>query len=163
MNLLEPPQGAHWGEFNDRKVDNKWVARLAAGFLSHLDNCTDETAIELAVKKEWLKDASKALKTVEGREMKDICAMEFTAEGLQAISNNNLWILGGNHRRAALRVYMNEKVKALQQARAESEALEAEGDAKKGEQEEAKKRIGRVAEEIDAASQWVVKLYDRGE
>lgn len=56
MNLYEPPAGATWGVYNDRKIKDAWVKRLYTDFHRSYDNCTEEDCLEVGIKLEWLKD-----------------------------------------------------------------------------------------------------------
>ncbi|KAH9022645.1 hypothetical protein EDB85DRAFT_1895168 [Lactarius pseudohatsudake] len=175
MDIVNPPQGAHWGRFNDRKLNNEWVDELAIQFQSNLDNCTDESAIEVAVKIEWLKDVTKVHQTVDGKAIEDVSAIEFTDEGKTAIANNNLWALGGNHRREALILYVSAQREELEEKRKEFNRVEeeskkptqarlgpAKGAAVERQDIEAYKKLLKALEDkIENAGYWVIKLYDR--
>ena len=56
MPLLEPLKGAFWGEFNDRPLKSKAINDLVMAFNGHIDNCTDNTAIGVVVRKLWLEE-----------------------------------------------------------------------------------------------------------
>jgi hypothetical protein len=166
MSLTDPPRGAYWGAFNDRKVDRVWVNQLADKFEERMDNCTDATAIEAAVKKSWLKNANQLVSSVEGRSIQAIPLMEFTDEGIKAIGNKNLWMLGGNHRREAVIQYITEKTRTLEDVKKQvQEREEAEGEPEGDERDELDtlKGMAKHLEEIlETSSLWAIRLYDRG-
>jgi hypothetical protein len=56
MNLYDPPPEATWGLYNDRKINDGWVNDLVEAFKVRCDNCSEEDAIEIAIKPEWLKN-----------------------------------------------------------------------------------------------------------
>ncbi|KAI9429716.1 hypothetical protein H4582DRAFT_2088588 [Lactarius indigo] len=159
MDITEPPKGAFWGKFNDQKVDEKWVNYLVMSFTENLDNCTDAAVIEIAVKKSWVKNMKVVLTTVDGRKLSDVLQIEFTNEGKQAITTNNLWMLGRNHQHKALIEYRkikSEELKAVknQIGKISGEEAEAGGD---GPDLEAMKNAMKVIEEkIAASSVWVI-------
>lgn len=169
MNLLEPPEGAHWGEFNDRKVDPDWVSTLLKSFENNLDNCTDQTAVEAAVKKSWLKNPDQIIPSVEGKLIQSIPKLEFTDEGKTAILPKNLWMLGGNHRREALIQLVTKWKAQLKEKRKQIGKMEAEEQSGIGgtiddeeELESLQKSTKKLEELIRSSSVWVVRLYDRG-
>jgi hypothetical protein len=164
MNLFRPPPGAFWGHFNDRRLDSKWADQLAGNFTGHLDNCVDDKAIPVAIKKEWLKDAGKLLGTVAGLLIKDVPVMEFTEEAKEEVAKDNIWALGGNHRREALTVYINRKLEACTAKQAELERISLDGeDGKDSDTLGALRRDIEILEaEITASTHWVVIVYDRG-
>jgi hypothetical protein len=170
MNLYDPPKGAFWGEFNDRPLNQDHVATLVRDFGARLDNCEDKTALDAAVKREWVKNIENAIETADGTTINDVPLMELTEEGLSMIEPNNLWILGGNHRRMALIQHVADLKKALADTVAnldkiEVERKELEGDiAGKLDQEverltEKTKVLGK---RIESSCKWVIRLYDRG-
>jgi hypothetical protein len=173
MKLFEPPAGAHWGQFNDRPVDGKAVKELVSDFERLVDNCTDGTAIDIAVKKAWLDPGVVLHKTVEGMRIAEVHELKFTEAGQAAIAPDNLWILGGNHRREAVQVYVNEKKrerdvakKRLESHGGKSKSVGGGGDEEGSatrELEELKAAVKKLEEAIAKASVWVVKVYDRGE
>lgn len=59
MNLYNPPREATWGIYNDRKVSPGWVQKLSDMYRARIENCLADDAIEVAVKREWLKNDDK--------------------------------------------------------------------------------------------------------
>jgi hypothetical protein len=167
LDIVNPPRGAYWGKFNDRQLKDEWVNKLAEDFNSKLDNCTDGTAIEVAVKKEWLKDVNKIHRTVEGLTIQEVEVMDFTEEGKREIAMNNLWMLGGNHRRAALTLYLTSKRQELEETQKQIGTIKAEkrqGVEGTEEQDIAslKMEVEKLEDKIKTSTHWVVKLYDKG-
>ncbi len=169
MNIVKPPQGAYWGRFNDRQIDKSWVNKLLEAFNDNLDNFADRTAIEVVVKKEWLKNASEVVESVDGKSIGTVAMIKFTDEGQQAIAKDNLWVLGGNHRRRALVEYVTTKTKELDVMKKQIRDMEAaakpgpQGGEEDGQNLDALKRAAKRQEElIDASSLWAIRLYDRG-
>ncbi|KAI9442816.1 hypothetical protein BJY52DRAFT_1194722, partial [Lactarius psammicola] len=161
MNLVEPPEGAFWGRYNDRKVDTDWVSSLTESFLGCLENCTDSTAIEVAVKKDWLVDANLIVPSVEGKKIENIAKIEFTEKGKKEIGKNNLWVLGGNHRREALIKHVRVKQKELEKVKRQAEKKEAQGGEEDQELDGLKRAAKQLEEEFETASMWAIRLYDR--
>jgi hypothetical protein len=163
MNIYRPPTGARWGRFNDRLVDEGWVAELATNFASNLDHCTDGKAIQVAVKKKWLKAGSKPISTADGLTIKDVPVLEFSEESKPEVADDNIWCLGGNHRRKALAAYLDNKANECLRKRAEMEKVLGSGEAEKEDIVGALRRdIERLEAEIATESHWVVRIYDRG-
>lgn len=171
LNVVEPPKGTFWGHFNDRILDDKWVNDLGESFKTNLESCTDGTAMEVAIMKEWLTDSclNSMATSVDGKTIQSLQVMEFTEVGKLAILNNNLWMLGGNHRRTALGQFVANKRKELERMKKEISKMEAE--AKPGAQgpaedeqgpDAAKKAANQVEEFIKVSSMWAVRVYDRG-
>lgn len=172
MNVLKPPDGAMWGRFNDRTVHEPWQNRLVELFEAKLDNCTDKTAMEVAVKKEWLKYPDAPVTSVEGRVINDVPFMELSDIGKQELETvkvsgpgkkwGELWFLGGNHRRGALEIFVERIEDELKQNAKQIERIEASGEDKEEDLEELRSRAEKLTADLDATQQWVVKLYDRG-
>ena len=173
MNVVTPPKGAFWGRFNDRKLREGWVDELEQGFEKSLENCTDETAIDVAIKKQWLKNAGLIVSSVEGKSIMSIPVMEFTPEGEEEIGHDNLWVLGGNHRREALGRYVIKKKKQLDENKTRIDSLEngkADSDTgQRGAEEDEhqdldtlKRLSKRLEEQVEGSCFWAVRLYDRG-
>jgi hypothetical protein len=171
MSLYDPPKGAFWGEFNDRPLNQDHVATLARDFGARLDNCEDKTALDAAVKREWIKNIEDAIETADGTTINDVPLMELTEEGLAVISPNNLWILSGNHRRMALIQHVADLKKELADTMTslnniEVEKKELEGDiaGKLGQEVERLNEKAKVlGKRIESSYKWVIRLYDRGE
>ena len=175
MELCDPPAGAKWGEFNDRPVDEKAVKELVSAFHKHVDNCTEGTAIDVVVRAGWLEDEAKLHSSVEGLGIWEVNALTFSEEGKRGIKAEALLMLGGNHRCQAVKRY----VKALKKEREGIEkqqkavrgkgkktggSIEDKGEATPEEgEEEAATVLRKLDEDIAKASQWVVRVYDRGE
>jgi hypothetical protein len=168
MNILEPPYGANWGQFNDRPIDEKAVSALAKAFSTNMDHCTDGNAIDVAVKKYWIKNIDHLERTVEGKSIKEVAEVEFTEEGLAEIKDNNLWMLGGNHRRHALKKYVGG-LKAELEAKNKG-ITQMVAKTRKGDLSEAlatglttqQMEASNLKKQIEVSCKWVVRLYDRG-
>jgi hypothetical protein len=169
MDMYPPPTGAFWGKFNDRKVDEAWVDKLADDFEATLDNCSNNSAIDVVVKTEWLEKLDqKEWSSVYGKTIEEVPSLTFTTEGQRAIRDNNLWVMSGNHRRLALNKFLEKATDEVRIKEAERKVLEANdltrqchgasvdyGNALNAEIEKQKKVIQR-------AHRWVVRVYDRG-
>ncbi|KAH9019230.1 hypothetical protein EDB85DRAFT_1896816 [Lactarius pseudohatsudake] len=162
MDIVDPPKGAFWGKFNDRKVDEQWVNKLVTSFTENLENCTDVTAIEVAVKKTWVKNLDSVMPTVDMHQLSEVPDIEFTDEGKEAIARGNLWMLGGNHRRKALTKYRKMKSEELKTMKNQVGKMETEALADE-ELDTAKAEVKRLEETVAASSIWVIRLYDREE
>ncbi len=107
MNIVRPPNGTIWGKFNNRPLNMTWVKSMADSFVNTIDNCVDNSSMDLALDPKWLVDLNVILRTVEGLKIRDVPVLKFNDEGLLAIKNDNLWVLGGNHRRISLTRYID--------------------------------------------------------
>ncbi len=140
------------------------------GFKESLDNSTDGTAIDIVIKKEWIKNPSAIVPTVEGASILSVERIEFTDKGKEVILDNNLWMLSGNHWRATLLQYVVTKEKQLEDMKKVAAKMEAsekpeeEDGTDEGNQEldRFNKVCKRMEEEIEASSMWAVRLYNRG-
>lgn len=171
MDIIHPPEGAIWGEFNNRSPDEPWIARMAGQFETYLDNCCNEHSMDVTVDPKWLKDPSAILKSVDGYSMENVPLMEFTQDGAEAIKHNNLWMLSGNHRRLALVKYIDKlkadvenarnKIEEMTEGKTDEQLAALDNDAK-----EALKRwqeLVSVKEPlIDSSCFWTVRIFDRG-
>ena len=195
MDLIDPPEGACWGQFNDRPIELKWIKDLTRSFQEDgVDNCIDKTAIEVAVRPDaWLKnrrvggteakeagehmvvgdgadadadaeklDGQDILPSVEGKKIHKVPLMQFTSRGKEEVKKDQLWILGGHHRREALKDRREKKALELEACR---KSLESLGDGA-GTQSEARSALAQKIKELEKLlaeeKLWVVKLYDRG-
>lgn len=172
MDIVDPPDGAFWGKFNNRVLDQSWVKNLTETFATNLDNCTMQTAVDVAIDPEWLQDKTTILRTVEGLDIEEVPKMMFSAEGSRAIKKNNLWMLGGNHRRVALTALRDKMAEDIEEMNNAIESVEEEV-RERGEQiltDEQRENLDHLKEEVlhlegrlNSSSMWVVRLYDRGE
>lgn len=170
MNLYEPPKEATWGIFNDRVINDAWVKDLVRDFKRRMEHCTNEDALDVAIRPEWLENRGDMMSDVNGKGILNVPEMEFTEDGRRAISPDNLIMLGGNHRRAAVKIYveeLKERHDAMEKSVKEKKKKhEAEG---KGYAHEDWERIkvleGRVKgmkERLEESKHWTVRIYDRG-
>lgn len=168
MNIIGPPDGAYWGQFNNRPIDEKAVSNLAKAFSSNMDHCTDGNAIDVAVKRHWIQNVDQSHRSVEGMSIEKVAEVEFTQEGLTEIKGNNLWMLGGNHRRQALTKYVGSLKADLKAKDKEVTTLDME--IRKGDSngalamELAAHRVeaSKLKKQVERSCKWVVRLYDRG-
>lgn len=164
MDLYKPPDGAFWGKWNNRRVIPSWISGLVATFKSSgVDNCADSTAIDVAVKREWVANLAEKCSTVEGKSIDEVPEMRFTDEGAKEIKPENLWILGGNHRRIALAHYLDglaKEINALNDEIADHQGNRAGSE--NGDVKAAQDRVRSLEEKISSSRMWVVRLYDRG-
>jgi hypothetical protein len=100
------------------------------------------------------------LNSVDGRGIKNVPVMEFTREGQEAMRPNKLVMLGGNHRREALQIYINLLKTQLE---TEEKALQTkEGDIG-GDVDKLRERVKVLRGEIEQYQFWAVRIYDVGE
>lgn len=174
MPLYEPLEGAHWGQFNDRPLVSRAVKDLVNSFKLNIDNCTEKTTIDVVVRKSWLKEDISFHTSVEGLRIHDINNLVFTEEGALAAIKEQLWVLGGNHRREAVKEYVESKKKEKQsiikglEAKAKNKTDKgSEGEPADESQwqddEEAVRTIARLDANIAKGSRWAIRVYDRGE
>jgi hypothetical protein len=150
-------------------VNPDWVAKLVEDFAKRLDNCTNEDALEAVVKRTWIQNMDSIEPTVNDKKIKEVEEIEFTREGKIAIAPDNLVMLGGNHRRLALKIYVdalkeqlekdNKQVKTkTTQAHKQSDITGPIG----AELKELKERVEWLEGKIAISRHWVVALYDIG-
>jgi hypothetical protein len=174
MNVIAPPDGAFWGKFNNRALDQNWIKSLADTFETNLDNCTTKTAMDIAIDPDWLVPKIKIERTVEGMLLKDVSMIEFNPEGLRAIKDKNLWVLGGNHRRIALAAFRDRMKDTVAEMNAAIDAVKKRLDELSEEEaqdldndpteviEELSANVERLEDKILVTSMWAMRLYDRG-
>jgi hypothetical protein len=171
MDVVDPPDGAFWGKFNNRAIDQNWIKLLSDTFEKNLDNCLSQTAMDVAIDPKWLVDPSVMLRSVEGLGIDEVPAIDFNEQGSLAIKGKNLWILGGNHRRIALKSYrdrmkeeiekMNRAIKKVTDDMPETDAIVIEPEQKEH-LKKVKDRVKALGTKLDSSSMWVIRLYDRG-
>jgi hypothetical protein len=100
------------------------------------------------------------LSSVDGRGIKNVPLLEFTSEGELAIRPDKLVMLGGNHRREALRIFVGWLKTQLQEAEKAMKAREGEIGA---EVEQLEERVRVLRKEVEEYRFWAVRIYDIGE
>lgn len=176
VNLLKV-LGDHWqiGEKNDRRLNTAKSATLKDNFLKEgLHNCTMETAMPSAAKKDWIK--SKLVANVDGLRMSDIEEIEWTVDGWEAFIAKLIHLLGGRHRIDAALAYLamlsddieklTSKIEALENPEGEVESKKKKGKGKEYDgpspqtlRDEVTLLQGKAAN----AQWWVVYFYDLSE
>jgi hypothetical protein len=83
MDVLNPPKGTIWGQFNDRKVDEESLKTLVEKYKQDFLNCDEDTAMWVGIKKSWVKNVGEAKKTEElvGMDIDELPMLELTLEG----------------------------------------------------------------------------------
>ncbi|KAH9025765.1 hypothetical protein EDB84DRAFT_1563963 [Lactarius hengduanensis] len=99
--------------------------------------------------------------SVEGKNVKTVAKIEFTSQGKEEIGSDNLWILGGNHRRQALLRHLEGRQKVLDKLKNQLAKKEGKGGEDDEEVEAMRKDVREKGEEISTNSLWAVRLYDR--
>jgi hypothetical protein len=117
MDVVDPPVGAIWGYWNNRSVDPSFVESMAIDFVSKLESCVGVYAIPIAVRPHWLYEGT-ILKHVDGKRLDEVPTIRFTDEGAEAIRDDQLWVLGGNHRRLALAMCIQNLKTELEEKKA---------------------------------------------
>jgi hypothetical protein len=104
INIVDPPEGSVWGHFNDRVVNKSWVTNLARSFREKIRNCKDRYRMDIAVRRSWVENLAEAkrFKEVTGVGIANVPELKLTAAGKKEILEQDLWFMGGNHRRVAL-------------------------------------------------------------
>jgi hypothetical protein len=173
LDIVTPPNGARWGQFNDRRVDTAWVLKLFHEFQGVLDNCIDATTIDVVVKRRWVGNLPKTfderLQRVESVAKEKVPLVEFTPEGIVEMPVEGLWMMGGNHRREALKLYVEDLEKKLDDAKDQASRFRKEGNDEGGdiialsaEAERAQLIAQEYEKKIARSRLWVVNLYDKG-
>jgi len=174
MDVVDPPEGAVWGRWNDRVVKQDFVDGLAKQFELHVENCVEEFAIDVAVRPSWLDQSVKMASHVDGEVIQDVPTIMLSAAGVEAIRGGELlWVLGGNHRRLALmKCIANMREELVKNAERVADVKEGkfkfkgEGDKEAEKAKMLKKLDTRAAfleRRLDSVStEWVIRLYNRG-
>ena len=81
MNLYDSPKEGKWGEYNDRVINDPWVKSLIEAYKDRLWNCTSDTALDIALKPEWLENRGSMMDKVDGKTIDEVPDMLFTEEG----------------------------------------------------------------------------------
>ena len=172
MDVMNPPEGTVWGQFNDRNVNEGQVTLLVEKFKTNVDNCTGTTAMRVAVKSVWVSNLGAALGDLMGMTIDQVPMLEFTPSALDEIADdeekNDLWMLSGNHRRLALEKHLSVVEKGLASRRDTLEAVEKRihDDGFIKEVEDQKILLVRDIEQreqsLTMASRWAVEVYNRG-
>lgn len=171
MNIASPPSYASWGVFNDRQEEQKSTNILVASYRVHLDNCTSKTAIDVLIRKKWLKDEKKEqIRVVDGKKLSDLPELEFKAEFQEEINRETVHILGGNHRKSALEKYIKEREadlaairKKLAAAKVEDIALDEGNPSATDNLAALKDDEAKTVRDLEKATRWAIRVYDRGE
>lgn len=166
INVVDPPKGVKWGKVNDRFVDHGWVEKLSKSFALQMNNCTDLTAMDASVKKEWIANLDLKEGSVEGLTILDVREIVFTDAGRKEIRRDNFWMLSGNHRRLAaitLVEGMRENLQHLEEAFKKEQAKESK-DGYTYDQDallrQMSKEIHDLEQKVKMSCLWVVQLYD---
>lgn len=165
MNLYSPPKAATWGVYNDRKISDMWVQSLVKSFKGVLEHNYEKNCIEIAIRPEWLKNRDAVLTSIDGLGIEEMPHMEFTEEGEAAMAPDKLIVVGGNHRRQALRIYVDwleariaNEEKLLEKA---SEAAPSDA-AVDLSQPTPRELLAVMKEEKEQSCYWAVRMYDIG-
>ncbi len=168
MNIYKPPEYARWGAYNDRKINTVWVKRLVADFQQRYNNCSEATCIEVAIRPEWLKKREDVRAVIDGRRIKTIPLLELSEAGEKAMKTEQLIMLGGNHRREAVQIYVEwlereiQTVEAALKKKEEGVGAVFVGEGAE-EVEKLKEKLKGQKEMSEGVRFWAVRLYDRGE
>ena len=89
--------------------------------------------------------------------------MEFNEDGLKAIEEHKIIMLGGNHWRAAVRLYVEGLEAQMQAEQKKLKAKEAGGGGSVvGDMGDIMRKIRDLREQVEEAQFWAVRVYDRG-
>ena len=88
-------------------------------FLEKLNNCNEKFIMEMAVKCSWVLNIADTEdnRILSRKNITKLPKLQLTEEGLHNILTEDLWVMGGNHRRLALIEYntqLNEHIKILE-------------------------------------------------
>lgn len=100
------------------------------------------------------------MKAIDGKGIKNVPVIEFTEAGLAAIKQDKLVMLGGNHRRKALRLYIDSLKRELEDDKREANKRQGEIGP---DMDELRQRIASTKDEIEKNQFWALKLYDISE
>ncbi|KAF8264416.1 hypothetical protein EI94DRAFT_1805833 [Lactarius quietus] len=143
INLHSLPEGAFWGQFNDQLLDKAVVNRLVNSYHKNIQNCTDNTAINIVLKKGWLTDVNNFKMTVEGLNIEDVPKL--------------------NCQRQAMQTYVEQKEKEIKKMEKMAKSMEDASVNKKGEGEWKKlmKTIAKERKKLELVKMWVVCVFNR--
>ena len=169
FNLYDPPPAASWGRYNDRVVNEEWIDKLVDDFTRHLDNCTSEDALEVVIKKEWIENVDDILMTVDDKTIQDVAELKFTEDAMAAIEPDKLEMLGGNHRRLALKIYVDGLKAQLENAQSQLKRTNTQAHKRSditgpiGQEVNAlEEKVKWLERKLASSQHWVVGLYDIG-
>jgi hypothetical protein len=172
LNIVNPPAGTYWGRFNNRTISHKWVDELYDSFAKSIDYCLEANTMDVALDPKWITiGKEKMMPRLGGLDIEDLPLIAFTREGAEAIKNNNLWVLSGNHRRLAILKYVKHLNEKLQHAKERMEEITGKktevelanmGENAKQQLTAVRKHVEMIEEKIEQSSYWTVKVYDRG-
>lgn len=164
----------------DIAVDPKWLVRVVKKLKADNPDTSDPDAIDPGASDPDATipianklNANYHWDTVNGYDIDDVPEIRFTSEGLEAIKEDNLWVLGGNHRRLAVHKYLqllkenlDEQTKTLAGKRKEDMNGGPTGDGQVGlhtdEHLAMAAEIERKTEALFLKQKWTVRLYNRG-
>lgn len=160
MNVVDPPEGALWGYFNARVVKATWVTDLVKAFDDNIVQSM-QTKMDVVVRRHWIEGIEKAeaIKSLGGVSIPDLPKLKLTSAGEVESPHDKLWVLGGNHRRLALKVYI-EKIKAQLEKQEKKKPKKNWTTTMTNELAEATRQLRTKVE--STSPYWVVALYDRG-
>jgi hypothetical protein len=93
MKMDPPSDGAYCEKFNNRVVEEKWVNALATDFEWDLDNCMEDTIIDIVIYRKWLTELEKGkdnIKVLKGKRLNQVPTLRLTPLGQKKALNENL-------------------------------------------------------------------------
>ena len=72
MKMNPPSDGTYWGKFNDCVIEKKWVNTLVTDFEQDLNNCVEDTTMDIVVYRKWLVELEKGendIKVLKGKRL----------------------------------------------------------------------------------------------
>jgi hypothetical protein len=106
------------------------VLELFHDFQAVLDNCVDATTIDVIVKRRWVANLPKTyaerLQRAESVDVEQVLMVEFTPEGVAEMPAEGLWMMGGNHHCAALKMYVDDLEAKFEVAKEQASQLRRE-------------------------------------
>src|SRR5712691_1514069 len=100
------------------------------------------------------------MSSINGKKIKDVPEMKFSEEGLLKVRPDHLVMLGGNHRRKAVRLYVDMLKRQL---RGEETVLKGINTEATDELDACRKKIRGMKEVVQNACMWAIRIYDMGE
>jgi len=150
-------------------VNEEWIDKLVDDFTKHLDNCTSEDALEVVIKKEWIKNINDILMTVNDKMIQDMAELKFTEEGMEAIEPDKLEMLGGNHRCLALKIYVDRLKAQLENVQSQLKRMSTQAHKQSDITGPIGQKVNVLEEKVKWLEQklasfehWVIGLYDIG-
>ncbi|KAF8269520.1 hypothetical protein EI94DRAFT_1699437 [Lactarius quietus] len=158
-----PSEGTYWGKFNNQPLSKLMISELVAGFHKMVNNSTDQTVLDVVMKKNCLMDLKSFQQLVKGMSINQVMELRLSEAGVAETKNDNIWMLRGHHRHQALQIYAKEKERMIAEVKKKLAALSHGKDDEdtEGKREELEDKIVKEKGKIAAGKKWAVRVYNQ--